>query len=1218
MHKSDSSVKFSDILAKLDPDRAPSKKQAAVIDSKEKHLLVVAGAGSGKTTTIVNRILSQRYNGASAQSILGLTFTVKASLELASRAENLAEDVVTKAEKSNFFDIANRAKKTLGSDCGSIRVQTYDSFIQEIVRQNGILIGVDPQTTLLEKDAGVYQCISQVCDDEIEKIRHVYGAIAEECPDFTLPALTPSGDRDSLPKAVKQFSGQIINFLIDKDCLEVKSALQKLKAYNDTWLNTLKSMKRGMSEPDNPAKKNLDSLICNAMLRDLVIDLSEKYEDIKEKNNLAEYGDFTRYALQLAYYSPGIAEFYRSRYKYVFLDEYQDTNYAQGLLLWKLFGDGGTSVTAVGDSQQAIFGFRGTTPGAFEYFKTNFGCSSEDGSELYLDVTFRNKNNVTQLANCITKLHPDEHDEHRSFESNSDDNAEICAVAYSGKDGKDFGPASVFEFAKAEDYENHNLAILGRRNEDLPPYRDFLEKNQIPCVLTGEMKFNDENPIAKDLRNFLSACSDPFAVQQTEDILTSPRYSLPLKGMLILAERVKELNDVLKSNFLPSDAAEGVNENHRDYDNDPILITLPAYLMHRATSEEYKLGPSQLRKTAQRIERNSKGRLSLNEGDDFYRDVSEILERFRKNLQQVESAIPQGVEAAVASAWKALDFSVDVGIAEKFYEGRLPYENLTLSDALEAARTYESNLFGTQAPTLQGFLNWITNYTKDYQEDLAGKKGVIELMTIHKAKGLEWDAVAVVGMEDLPHKHKETFEKNGFQARKGMYWKLTWLNKYNVIPGNKRSDLRYCSTSYQEACNLFNDLSSLNLNELSIYIDKLCEAEIGRDKLEEAHNAYVAMTRTKGDLLLISKSNLSKVSDPKESGIFWVDAAKFILLDGECCGDASKCDETLWSAGKDVNGKFAIYSTSTGCKTIKQAIEKVLIGLENEAESSETYLWPLQIRREFRDTLRKSKECVESISRRELEEELGKKKGDKNLGLLNKAQQLLNIPKSQEHKSLEKRFLEANGNKAVSGTALQEFLADPEKALNFVLRPMPHGPNKAAEEGTKFHAWVAQQLDPNKAKQGKIEIENEDWKDAFLNSPWPNRRVFSVEEQRSIQIEGIGPITVRMDAVFKGDREGRDTEFKLTIVDWKTGRLPSSDDQREKLRQLDIYRLVLSRALPKDIEDIDACLFYVSAEKGKESPYVYANIEDSETDILKDLLTPEGLCAWSNDEQKAE
>ena len=1230
---------FSDILKKIESENKPTPEQTKVIDSDVKHLLVIAGAGSGKTTTLVRRILALRYSKEiPPQNILGLTFTVKATRELENKAVELAEKILKEAKEATTKlpseEIGN-LEEYLGPEQGSIRVQTYDAFIQGIVRDNGLLIGINPQMSLLSP-AGIYQCIAQVCEDNYDLINRCYNDIATEYPDFSLPPLIHKADSfsEDLQTSIKKFSGQVLNFLIDEDHLDFSSALRGVRDWNTKWLKKLNELLQKQKETEieicekekrtnkdyeaareqknlvkeaknahDKAKKeltrvktiitNIETLICKARLRDLVIDLSEKYSEVKQKENLAEFGDFTLYALKLVTVT-GIAQFYRDKYKYVFLDEYQDTNHTQGLLLKKLFGDGdSTYVTAVGDSQQAIYGFRGSAPGAFDYFRNNFGVSKAQGNELSLSTTFRNRERVVNLANCITGLHLDREDQLSLKPLPAEKNdEEICALAYKDGNEENYGPRAIWEFVNEEDYQKKKIAVLGRNNNDLPAYRDLLEEKGIRCILTGKATFDAENPISRDLTYFLAVCSDPFAVYDTEYLLTSPRYGLSMEGLHVLAEEVKKKNSDLNKSLGRKLNTEDSKAKSNSLSPEP-LVTLPLYL------DLY-------------LERASESFKKLCKNSDI-----KILEKFKDDMHAVKAAIPQGIEATVSTAWSVLDFNADVGIAEFF--GRLPYEKLTLDDALEAARSYESDLAGNQTPSLQGFLTWLSDYEKDHNQNASGENGTVELMTIHQAKGLEWDAVAVVGMDGVPKRgntssQELSFREDGFLGENN-FWKQTWINSCSEIPQNQRADLNDCDKRYQEACKAFNDLSDLTVEELSERIDALCHAEIRRDEVEEAHTSYVAMTRTKGDLLLVSQvtgNSDFKVDNLRKTtctGMFWVDAVNFILT-GNCCTNTdSSANSEEWNEGINASSTkehgFAIYSTG---EKLKKALESQL-KLPPEVREEDEYAWPLQIKEKgCRNILEKSRDFAIQISRRPENEWNG---GE----LLNKAQRLLRVSK------LQNRALRVERTKSLSGTALQDFLADPDKALNSILRPMPHSSKKAAEAGTEFHEWAAAQLDPSNNKQGKIDGENKDeiakWQEVFLASKWPAREVYSVEKAYTVQVPGISdPITAKMDAVFKGNLKGGDLNFKLTIVDWKTGKMPRGKDRKEKLLQLDIYRLVLSRALDKDINDIDACLYYVSATSG-ENPQIDAE-DKSEDEILERIMTAEGLCARSNDEQEGE
>ena len=1132
-------------------------EQEQIINSDAEHLLVVAGAGSGKTTTLINRIhrlLAEK--GIRPQSILGLTFTVKASLEL-----------------------AERSAKDSSSQDGAIRVQTYDAFIQGIVRQYGLLIGVDPQMAPLS-DAGIRQCIANVMEENSDSINKYFDEIAAENPDYTLPSMTPYANSYSadLQTEIKKFTDGALNFLVDEKHLSFDDAVKSTECWNDLWIASLERLLKDSENKDQQVVSNLKTLLCTAKLRKLVVDLSKRYSAMKEEQNLAEYGDFTLYALKLVCTFPSISQAYREKYRYVCLDEYQDTNHPQGILIKLLFGEG--SVIAVGDRQQAIYGFRGSTPEAFPLFEKGFGISEAEGNKLRLSKTFRNKENVANLANCITELHLPKSE--RQDLTADPGEGEICALSFKGALG---GARAVWKFVEDERKKgSKKIAVLGRKNKNLQAYKDFLEEKGIACALTGNTTFDSENPIARDLRNFLSVCSDPFAATQAEDLLTSPRYGLPLDVLRRLACAVSGKNKELNQSLNGEDDAPEEKDAGKKARRLP-LLTLPLYLLGTY-------------------------RLPASEG---------VLEKFRKGLQSVAKVIPQGIEGTVIAAWKALDFNADMGVAEALL-GKLPYAKLTLEDVLEAVKVYEGDLPSGQNASLQGFLGWIEDYEKTARQSASGG-GMVEIMTIHQAKGLEWDGVAVVGMEKNPEKQILDFSDDGFENQRGRdrngklkraadsYWKNTWINSCSAIPGNLRSDLGDCDP-YRKACEKFDNAENYaTLEDLSKCIDDLCKQEIRRDEVEEVHTAYVAMTRSKGDLLLVSEApytfDVNHLQNTAYSGEFWVDAVNFIL-NGECCSgsaDAPGWKEGMHASEEEGKASFAIYST--GGKELEEAIKSELKKPLDQAEGE--YAWPLQIKEGLREMLVQSADRVLNASQ------------DRQGNLSRQAEEVIKFHSlPQTKKSLEEQFREAEKDRKLSATFLQWLEKNPRIAMQSVIRPMPHGSEQKAEAGTEFHAWVqAHLLNPSEEWQCKIKSEYEEeisrWKGVFLASEWSGREPFCAEESFTVLLPGLlAPVTAKMDAVFKGDLKGGSLDSKLTIVDWKTGEVPKTDKKKdEKLLQLEIYRLVLARALKKDISDIDACLYYLS-EGGCQIPALPMDEEE----IIRKITSIEGMSALSNEAQE--
>ncbi|MCI1983699.1 MAG: ATP-dependent helicase [Bifidobacteriaceae bacterium] len=193
------------------------------------------------------------------------------------------------------------------------------------------------------------------------------------------------------------------------------------------------------------------------------------------------------------------------------------------------------------------------------------------------------------------------------------------------------------------------------------------------------------------------------------------------------------------------------------------------------------------------------------------------------------------------------------------------------------------------------------------------------------------------------------------------------------------------------------------------------------------------------------------------------------------------------------------------------------------------------------------------------------------------------------------------------------------KELVGILRPVPQPPNFAADLGTRFHSWAQELLDedsstPEYAAGDGVDAEPETaklltWQHRLADSEWVNRPVEGLEEAYVIDIFGLR-VVAKMDAVFRGGyrNDTADTErVRYTIVDWKTGRKPSSEEDVEHAQlQLDLYRLALSRNLEEPLESIDACLYYINQEKPSDR-IIYADITQDERAILDHLTRDSAL-----------
>ena len=366
-------------------------EQSAIIDAGVgEDLLVVAGAGSGKTMTMTQRIIALIEKGVPSEQILGLTFTRKAASELLSRVSAAV--------------IRNRP----GSQSGAVdpernflkpSVFTYDAFFQSIVRQYGLLVGMDQDTQPLSAP-GAFQLAAGVVADHIDLVfpdrREVMdqaeGGLDVDDPLSGFSAATiggpdqaarlariRAGDQDDVGSGtfettVNQVLGitrALTSSMISRDCPDFDRALARVRAWDQAFIDRTEALIDGRpipdAEPSDPSmnrpkrakkdsdedyalklekmrKKRLDfrlyqanRLLRTARTREKLLTLADYYQKAKRQANMAEFGDFTLAAFQLVDRFPSIGAHYRRRFTHVFLDEYQDTSTTQALLLAAIF-----------------------------------------------------------------------------------------------------------------------------------------------------------------------------------------------------------------------------------------------------------------------------------------------------------------------------------------------------------------------------------------------------------------------------------------------------------------------------------------------------------------------------------------------------------------------------------------------------------------------------------------------------------------------------------------------------------------------------------------------------------------------------------------------------------------------------------------------------------------------------------------------------------------
>ena len=343
------------IQAIVDATKTPTAEQVRVIEAPRRPLLVVAGAGSGKTETMSMRVLWLLANhpDLTPASILGLTFTRKAAGELGDR---LRERIRLLSRE------LPQMRERLDEDPVTL---TYNSFAERIVSEHGMRIGIDPDFSMLS-EAGALDMMTQIVeawptdlDDDLSpagvvgRILHLAGEIAEH-------GYTVEGARQAL-----EGFGRELEIVGDSN-----KAARDLHQANQRRIAFLGPI--------------------------------EAYQKRKREMGLLDFSDQLVLATRIVREVPSVRAALREEFRAVLLDEFQDTSVIQMELLSTLFGD--HAVTAVGDPNQAIYGWRGASASSLETFLERFQTGApEEGQTLTLSTAWRNDVSILEAANRVAE-----------------------------------------------------------------------------------------------------------------------------------------------------------------------------------------------------------------------------------------------------------------------------------------------------------------------------------------------------------------------------------------------------------------------------------------------------------------------------------------------------------------------------------------------------------------------------------------------------------------------------------------------------------------------------------------------------------------------------------------------------------------------------------------------------------------------------------------------
>ncbi|WP_199424626.1 ATP-dependent helicase [Actinotalea solisilvae] len=1051
----------------------PTPEQVAVIEAPLEPLLVVAGAGSGKTETMSARVVFLIANGlVQPDQVLGLTFTRKAAGELSERVRRRlrALRLVTRRE----LDQPTLVVPT---------ISTYNAYAAGLVGDHALRLGIEPSARLLGEAARW-----QLAHDVVEQWA---GDLEVDLAPSTVTA------------AVLDLAGALAEHLVDPDALRDEAArlADRLVAL----------------PPASPSRAKDEKLVrdvtTSVRLRSRLVDLVEEFTLRKRQGDLIDFADQVALAARLAREVPEVGAGERARFAVVLLDEYQDTSVAQLSLLRHLFGgasDGvGHPVTAVGDPHQSIYGWRGASAGGLERFPLDFPLGhGHDGPvpapHRALSTSWRNDEAVLTVANATAaplrdaaRLAPGGVTLPELRPRPGAGPGEVAAAFLETVDDEARAVAA-FVRARREsaDGSPRTAAVLCRKRSQFAPLQAALLDAGLPVEVVGLGGLLSA-PEVVDVVAALEAAHDPSRGDSLMRLLTGPRARLGLADLHALADWSRESHD----------GAPGRGPGAGDVADERSIVDALDALPR----------PGWVSRQGRTLSAAGRARLE---------DVATALRALRGL-----TFLP--VVDLVAEAERLLGLDIEVA-------ARPGVAPATARANLDAFRSVAGGFSDTEGGTLGAFLAWLEAAQREERglEAPVGDMdpGAVQLLTVHAAKGLEWDVVAVPGLVE------RTFPMAPRTSG--------WIKDHGALPTALRGDRDSLPDVELAVATDRGDAA----RRLEQYVADHATHQLG----EERRLAYVALTRARRSLLV--------------TGSVWRDGRRptapsvFLHEVVEAVGPGCVLEWAQDPAAPDEHG--------TPRTPVKPAPVVAAAPVWPAAA-------PFGTRRhavleQAADAVRAAVAARGSGAGGAVPGGPGPGSGDPALAELEDVVETL----------LEERRRGRAGRSTValpahlSASALVRLASDRDAYALQLRRPVPLAPSTEARRGTAFHAWVEQYYGaaalvdvdalPGADDATADPLDLEALRATFLASEWAVRTPSAVEVDVETPVGGV-VLRSRIDAVFPEPDGG------VVVVDWKTGR-PPTDAAAATTRelQLSVYRLAWSRWTGTPLEKVRAAFFYVA------------------------------------------
>ena len=685
----------------VDPEsltRGLNDRQREAVTHAGSPLLILAGAGSGKTRVLTHRIAYLLATGrARAGQILAITFTNKAAAEMRERAGSL-----------------------VGDDARRMWVSTFHSACVRLLRYEHEAAGLSSSFT-------------------------IYDA---------------------------QDSQRLIQMVLKAQDVDIKRFTPKMVAAR---ISDAKNELIGPARYAELAGKDPVSRIVAAAY--------VEYDKRMRASNALDFDDLIMRTVELLRDNPLIAEHYHRRFRHILVDEYQDTNHAQYVLVRALVGDGSDGVTpaeltVVGDSDQSIYAFRGATIRNIEEFERDFAGART----ILLEQNYRSTQNILSAANAVIARNTGRRA--KNLWTASGDGALITLdAADSEHDEARFVVGEIDRLADAGT-DWGDIAVFYRTNAQSRALEELLVRQGIPYRVVGGTRFYERREI-KDALAYLQVISNPDDTVAARRVLNVPKRGIGAKAEEAIAAHAAHygisFGAALRHLWLragcPAGEGEGIDVDAlaRPVSSDEAGAA-PADPASAATGEGAK--PAGEREEATASSQDSVERESAPDPASVP-EVVGITPRAAKSAAAFWGLIEtlRAAEARGASQADILEEVLDrTGYLAELRRSDDPQDASRVENLAELHSV--AGAFAADAPTgtLADFLERVALVADSDQVPAEGEcGGQVTLMTVHTAKGLEFPAVFVTGMEDgtFPHQRSLGDESELEEERRLAYVAIT-------------------------------------------------------------------------------------------------------------------------------------------------------------------------------------------------------------------------------------------------------------------------------------------------------------------------------------------------------------------------------------------------------------------------------------------------------------